>query len=222
MKILILGNAYQCNAIATKFADGHDIKISDHYGDLEGNIFLYDVIFDCLINESPEYFELYNENKKSVVFLHATNSSLAEIQHVYGPFNFPLFGFNGLPYFLELPKWEISSYHQDNNARLQAIMHELEQEYHLVDDRVGMVAARVIAMIINEAYYTLQEGTANKEAIDTGMKLGTNYPYGPFEWAEKIGLDHIYELLEALYEDTKDDRYKICPLLKKEYLHQFA
>jgi 3-hydroxybutyryl-CoA dehydrogenase len=81
-----------------------------------------------------------------------------------------------------------------------------------------MVTPRVIFMIINEAYFTVQEGTARKADIDQGMKLGTNYPYGPFEWSELIGLQHVYELLEAVYEDTKDERYKICSLLKKEYL----
>ena len=77
---------------------------------------------------------------------------------------------------------------------------------------------RIISMIINEAYYTVMEGTATKEDIDTGMKLGTNYPMGPFEWAGKWGIANIYELLEAMYLDSKDERYKICPLLKQEYL----
>jgi len=88
----------------------------------------------------------------------------------------------------------------------------------IVEDRVGMVTPRVICMIINEAYYTTMEGTATKEDIDLAMKLGTNYPFGPFEWALNIGVENVFELLEALYEDTKDDRYRICPLLKKEYL----
>jgi 3-hydroxybutyryl-CoA dehydrogenase len=76
-------------------------------------------------------------------------------------------------------------------------------------------------MIINEAYYTVQEGTACRTDIDLGMKLGTAYPKGPFEWSEEIGIDHVYETLEALYQDTKDERYKICPLLKTEYLQSF-
>ena len=62
------------------------------------------------------------------------------------------------------------------------------------------------------------EGTASREDIDTGMKLGTNYPMGPFEWVAKWGLANIYELLEAMYLDSKDERYKTCPLLKQEYL----
>jgi len=91
-------------------------------------------------------------------------------------------------------------------------------DFKWVESRVGLVTPRVVFMIINEAYYTLQEGTASKEDIDAGMKLGTNYPYGPFEWAEKAGIQNVYETLHALYEDTREERYKICPLLKTAYL----
>jgi 3-hydroxybutyryl-CoA dehydrogenase len=81
-----------------------------------------------------------------------------------------------------------------------------------------MVTARILFMIINEACYTLQEGTASIADIDISMKLGTAYPLGPFEWANRIGLRHVYETLQAVYSDTFDDRYKICPLLKTYYL----
>src|ERR1700710_2457559 len=63
---------------------------------------------------------------------------------------------------------------------------------------------RVVAMIINEAYYALDAGVSSKESIDLAMKLGTGYPYGPFEWADRIGLrsegcghDHQRGLLRA-------------------------
>ncbi|NOS93153.1 MAG: 3-hydroxyacyl-CoA dehydrogenase, partial [Cyclobacteriaceae bacterium] len=49
-------------------------------------------------------------------------------------------------------------------------------------------------------------------------KLGTNYPYGPFEWCNKIGIENVYHLLNTVYHDTHDERYKICALLKREYL----
>jgi 3-hydroxybutyryl-CoA dehydrogenase len=81
-----------------------------------------------------------------------------------------------------------------------------------------MVTPRVIFMIINEACYTLQEGTADMKDIDTSMKLGTNYPFGPFEWADNIGIKHVYETIETMYSDTHDERYKVCPLLKTKYL----
>ncbi|HRG10176.1 MAG TPA: 3-hydroxyacyl-CoA dehydrogenase family protein, partial [Cyclobacteriaceae bacterium] len=57
---------------------------------------------------------------------------------------------------------------------------------------------RVICMIINEAYFTVEEGTATREDVDLAMKLGTNYPLGPFEWTEKIGLQNIVNVLDTV------------------------
>ena len=73
-------------------------------------------------------------------------------------------------------------------------------------------------MDLQQGFYTVQEGTATESDIDQAMLLGTNYPMGPFEWCEKIGLSDVYETLEALYLDTHDERYKICSLLKQRYL----
>jgi 3-hydroxybutyryl-CoA dehydrogenase len=129
-----------------------------------------------------------------------------------------IFGFNGLPTFLNRPLLEVSVLRKESETELKVICQQLKTDYVVVDDRVGLVTPRVICMIINEAYYTAQEGTASREDIDMAMKLGTNYPYGPFEWCQRIGVKHVYELIEAVFEDTKDERYKICPLLKKEYL----
>ncbi len=50
------------------------------------------------------------------------------------------------------------------------------------------------------------------------MKLGTSYPRGPFEWANLIGVSRVYEVLEAMWQDTHEERYKVCPLLKTMYL----
>jgi len=84
-----------------------------------------------------------------------------------------------------------------------------------------MVSMRIISMIINEAYLVLQEGTSNREDIDTAMKLGMNYPHGPIDWSEKIGLDLIYNILFTMNEEFGDDRYRITPLLKEKYLETF-
>jgi 3-hydroxybutyryl-CoA dehydrogenase len=51
------------------------------------------------------------------------------------------------------------------------------------------------------------------------MKLGTNYPKGPFQWCQEAGIDNVYNTLNALWKDTRDERYKICPTLKTEWLH---
>ena len=95
-----------------------------------------------------------------------------------------------------------------------AVLQTLNWKYQMVPDVPGMIAARVIAMIINEAYFGLGDEISTKAEIDIAMKLGTNYPYGPFEWSEKIGLQKIYTLLKKL--SKTDSRYAVAPALEKE------
>lgn len=82
------------------------------------------------------------------------------------------------------------------------------------DGNESAISIRIISMIVNEAYFALGDGISTKAEIDIAMKLGTNYPYGPFEWATIIGLKKIYALLQNLGRD--DARYAIAPLLKYE------
>jgi 3-hydroxybutyryl-CoA dehydrogenase len=71
-----------------------------------------------------------------------------------------------------------------------------------------------VSAIINEAYLTLQEKVSSKEDIDIAMKLGTNYPMGPFAWATAIGVKNVYALLHKLAADQP--RYTPALLLKQE------
>lgn len=77
------------------------------------------------------------------------------------------------------------------------------------------VAARVLATIVNEAASAVEDGVATPEAIDTAMRLGTNYPSGPLEWGERIGLAHVVHTLEALHDAVPDGRYRVIPLLRR-------
>ena len=73
------------------------------------------------------------------------------------------------------------------------------------------IFSRVLVGIINEAMWAQKDGVASSEDIDTALKLGTNYPNGPFEWAEQIGLDRVQDLLLALNETVSDDRFSSPP-----------
>jgi 3-hydroxybutyryl-CoA dehydrogenase len=77
-----------------------------------------------------------------------------------------------------------------------------------------LIEARVLAAIVNEAASAAAEGVAAPEAIDTAMRLGTNYPSGPLEWGERIGLDHVIHTLDGLHAQVPDGRYRAVPLLR--------
>lgn len=215
MKILVVGPQEELNEFEQKFGGTHELIQEEHISVVE-ELNNYDAVFDFNIAEQPEDFGFYASQKDLKVFVNAPKMSLAELAFFQDEVSCHLFGFNGMKTFINREILEVSSL--SDPKLLKETCEELSTDFEIVQDRVGMVTPRIICMIINEAYYTVQEGTSSREDIDKGMKLGTNYPYGPFEWMEKIGLNNVYELLEALYEDTKEERYKICPLLKSEYL----
>ncbi len=97
----------------------------------------------------------------------------------------------------------------------EKLLAELGLNYSIVPDKTGMVFPRILSMIINEAAQVYSEKIAAKEDIDTAMKLGTNYPYGPLEWADRIGIELVYNILASLQRDLGEDRYRPHPLLKE-------
>jgi len=84
-----------------------------------------------------------------------------------------------------------------------------------VRDFPGFVANRILMPMINEAIYTLYEGVASAEAIDTVMKLGMNHPMGPLTLADFIGLDTCLAIMEVLHDGFGDSKYRPCPLLRQ-------
>lgn len=175
----------------------------------------FDVVFDLNLDENTDNLSLYLEYPGLTVVGCAVKLSLGMMMHEYKDGAESLvFGMNALPTFIDRPVMEMSLRNRLDFDSLADLMDDLGLAYEIVEDRVGMVTPRVVCMIINEAGFTVGEGTANALDIDRAMKLGTNYPMGPFEWADKIGLGNVVNVLSSLQIDSSDGRYKIAPILK--------
>ena len=163
--------------------------------------------------DAAAYFNLHNDGHsfdysslKNPVFINSVSHTL---QQLNAPAN--VFRINGWAGFLQRPVWEIAGIIDD---RVKSVFAKMNKKMSIVKDEPGLIAARITAMIINEAYFALGDNVSTKSDIDIAMKLGTNYPFGPFEWAAVIGLSNIITLLEQLA--TSDHRYLPATMLLKE------
>ena len=84
-----------------------------------------------------------------------------------------------------------------------------------VNEAAGFVVNRILIPEINEAAFILMEGVASAEDIDTAMKLGANHPMGPLELGDLVGLDICLAIMETLYNEFGDSKYRPCPLMRK-------
>lgn len=202
--VLKADSEMQKQFFAKNLSDGHTLIIKGPGEPLA--VSGADVYFDLSFNETHlEQNEFINDVP---VFINAVSSTCFGINHK----NY--IRLNAWPGFFERSVAELACTDETYKQKASAIYDELGWKYIWVNDDHGLVSARVISMIINEAYFAYGEGVSTKQEIDTAMKLGTNYPFGPFEWAEQIGLQNVYSLLKKL--TAANSRYQIAPALIKE------
>jgi 3-hydroxybutyryl-CoA dehydrogenase len=85
----------------------------------------------------------------------------------------------------------------------------------LIDDSPGLIVARTLAMLVNEALDAVQQGVVSAEGVDVAMTKGVNYPKGPFAWGRAVGLPHILAILDNLARHYGEDRYRAAPRLRR-------
>jgi 3-hydroxybutyryl-CoA dehydrogenase len=181
------------------------------------NIIWPDSLRSLLIVEADVYFDLvfeYDSNRiaglKKLLPAPVVVNSVA---YTLKDLNAPFIRVNAWPTMLQRDVVEVAG-HAESEPAIQDIFGALHWKYQRVPDVTGMVTPRIISMIVNEAWYTFGEDISSKEEIDTAMKLGTNYPFGPFEWSERIGSKNVVQLLNEL--QRTDNRYTIAPALLNE------
>ena len=206
MKIVVLANESARQEVKTKIkAPGAELIFADNINDLPSTV--ADIYFDFLFEKKTERIDLLSRFLPKPVFINAVADSLYEIGQ-------PFIRINAWPGFFNREIIEIVAHDGLISDDAKTFLEKINWRYQLVPDVPGMISARIIAMIINEAYYTAQENISTRADIDTAMKLGTNYPYGPFEWAQRIGVKNIHGLLVALQK--MDSRYTIAESLSSE------
>ncbi|WP_379968222.1 3-hydroxybutyryl-CoA dehydrogenase [Ectobacillus sp. sgz5001026] len=181
-----------------------------------------DVIIEVIIEKTEPKKALFQELDtictETTVF--ATNTSGLSITELAASTKRPN-RFIGMHFFNPVPVMKLTEVikGQETSEKTYQLAKSLVESFGkvgiTVNDAPLFAVNRILVPMINEAIFVLAEGTASAEDIDEGMKLGANHPIGPLALADLIGLDTLLLVVETLYTETGDSKYRPCPLLKK-------
>ncbi len=192
--------------------------VVDPHDALPHSLPLSDWIVDLNLDDAPQRLRQYKELRKPVIGC-AVKRSVCELQQICGAEQV-LVGLNAFPTMLDARMLEVSFPDPASAQWFASLAKDMNWTWRQAGTARGMITPRIIAMIINEAYFSLYHGISAREDIDRAMKWGTNYPWGPFEWCDRIGIRDVFETLQALAEHDRSGRYEICPLLADAYHKQ--
>jgi 3-hydroxybutyryl-CoA dehydrogenase len=160
--------------------------------------------------------DLQAKGKAGVIY--ATNTSSLSITELSAGLDKPVVGMH---FFNPAPLMKLVEIVSGLNTppelidKVTEIAKELGKEPVQVKDSAGFVVNRVLIPMINEAVGVFADGIASAEDIDTAMKLGANHPMGPLALGDLVGLDVCLAIMDVLYEETRDGKYRAHPLLRK-------
>ena len=200
-------NAIVANITPT--ADIEALKVSE---------FVVEAVFENMQVKSDVFSKLNSICGENTVFASNTSSlSITEIANASGrPDKFiGMHFFNPAPVMklVEIIKGVYTSDETFNACKELAL--NIGKDPVTVIESPGFVVNRILIPMINEAICVLSEGIASAEDIDKAMKLGANHPMGPLSLSDLIGNDVVLAIMNVLYTETGDSKYRACPLLKK-------
>lgn len=181
-----------------------------------------DLFIEVVAEDMPTKHELIAQieevAKDSAII--ATNTSSLSITEIAAPTKNPsriigMHFFNPVPMMklVEIIKGQVTS--DEVHDKVYQISQEIGKTPVSVNEAPGFVVNRVLIPMINEAVGILADGVASKEEIDTAMKLGANHPMGPLELGDLIGLDVVLAIMDVLYNEFGDPKYRAHTLLRK-------
>ena len=187
---------------------------------------LKDICTDCdlIVEVAPENMKIKKDTFKELMgivkpdCMFASNTSSLSITEIGAGLDRPMIGmhfFNPADRMKLVEVIRGENTPQDMVDKITAIATEIGKTPVQVNEAAGFVVNRILIPMINEAAFIKMEGVSDIAGIDTAMKLGANHPMGPLELGDFIGLDICLAIMDVLYNETGDSKYRACPLIRK-------